>query len=777
MPLKSGHSRATVSENIAELIRSGRPRDQAVAIAYRKAGLSDAEGEALMTDALDALQSGIPAPDRRTLDLGTSDVHVAGPGNFRKGPPTAPKGLKTMATISTKKRNGLRPSQFALPAQRKYPIFDAAHVRNAAARLQQAKKAGKISPGDYARAKAAIARAARRFGIKSEFNASDSPRRLRVSATLGDGGSLHIRHLKDGSFSLEGVPIALGDDAKGEKPVWIELAKPGIFKGHPAGPFELNERVFSEILRNFETTQNRAIPIDFEHASEAAATAGDIPVVGAPAQGWITSLKIEAGRLYGLVEWGDRAREYIKSGAYKFFSPAIRFGTKDRVSGAPTGAKMTSGALTNIPFLDGLKPLAAKEATPEDAPIYIGFDSAWTGGENTTVGTFVVDLKAKAALAHAPSEYMPAIRATLCMNDLATCAECSDRLETLRDHLAACGGDHTRTHEGIDLSSKLLPLRALVGAAPGASWDQVLDTIQDLIDAAIDRHEMDMHGQLDGASMYDDGGDGTGAGGYGMGDDADGDDADGKPGKSGLFADDNGDDDGDDGDDDDAGGTAMRDNPNGESAMDLKELSTDLANKTVALKDAESKLAAETTAHVETSVKLKDAEVKLADASLSLKETTAKLESAETELKTLRDWKAGEEKKAFDGRIDEAFATYKDALKLSDKDRADMALVLTHNPARFEEKYPKIAPDQRHLMRDLTAGAGKTASSATIPGDPTPTEANQIAAGAVPIDAAMAAKILAKQRGIPLAEAQVIVMSHKPAAGGFTLPTEARNNR
>lgn len=38
MPLKSGKSKAAINYNIRELIRSGRPVKQAVAISYNKAG-------------------------------------------------------------------------------------------------------------------------------------------------------------------------------------------------------------------------------------------------------------------------------------------------------------------------------------------------------------------------------------------------------------------------------------------------------------------------------------------------------------------------------------------------------------------------------------------------------------------------------------------------------------------------------------------------------------------------------------------------------------------
>lgn len=45
MPLKKGKSKEVISENIAELIRSGYPRDQAVAIAYKQAGKSRGGGK------------------------------------------------------------------------------------------------------------------------------------------------------------------------------------------------------------------------------------------------------------------------------------------------------------------------------------------------------------------------------------------------------------------------------------------------------------------------------------------------------------------------------------------------------------------------------------------------------------------------------------------------------------------------------------------------------------------------------------------------------------
>lgn len=50
-----------------------------------------------------------------------------------------------MAELTTKQRNKLPKKDFALPAERKYPINDKAHAQNAKARATQQENKGNIS--------------------------------------------------------------------------------------------------------------------------------------------------------------------------------------------------------------------------------------------------------------------------------------------------------------------------------------------------------------------------------------------------------------------------------------------------------------------------------------------------------------------------------------------------------------------------------------------------------------------------------------------------------
>jgi hypothetical protein len=56
-----------------------------------------------------------------------------------------------MAELTTKKRNAEPKSDFGLPEERKYPMPDKSHARNAKARATQQQEAGNLSAADEKR--------------------------------------------------------------------------------------------------------------------------------------------------------------------------------------------------------------------------------------------------------------------------------------------------------------------------------------------------------------------------------------------------------------------------------------------------------------------------------------------------------------------------------------------------------------------------------------------------------------------------------------------------
>ena len=400
----------------------------------------------------------------RKLDLGVGDVHQDAPIGAAK--------KRTMKPIKAAKRNALPGSAFALPSTRQYPVNDAAHAKNAMARLEQNKR--RLTPSQYALAKRNILKAYKKFGIEHGPEKAAASGSTRAHIRAGNL-SIHVRHMSDepeadGSTWLLAESLELADGASGPAddalPVWNQLAKIGQWAGHPSGRFQITAKEIGEIVRNFRATENRKIPIDFEHASEADPTEGSIPTDGAPAQGWIIDLQDrgDAG-LWGLVEWLPKAREYVRSKQYRFFSPAIRFNSRDRVTAANIGARMTSGALTNNPFLDGMAEMAASDK------------------ESTVLA---------AAYAHPPDVYMPKMRAALGMDVTATARSCMDRLLSLEEHFGKIG--EVGMSEGVDLAQYMPAMRDMISAPIGCCWDEVFDVVKHLIQAAIGEHEIEEHG-------------------------------------------------------------------------------------------------------------------------------------------------------------------------------------------------------------------------------------------------------------------------------------------
>jgi hypothetical protein len=70
-----------------------------------------------------------------------------------------------MAELSTKKKNRLPRTSFAFPKERKEPLTDAAHVRNAVARFDQVEG---VTNEERDSAWRRIRRAARKYGVHIE---------------------------------------------------------------------------------------------------------------------------------------------------------------------------------------------------------------------------------------------------------------------------------------------------------------------------------------------------------------------------------------------------------------------------------------------------------------------------------------------------------------------------------------------------------------------------------------------------------------------------------
>jgi Mu-like prophage I protein len=141
--------------------------------------------------------------------------------------------------------------------------------------------------------------------------------------------------------------------------------------------FAISPQDLRDMVENFDKRKNEMLVIDYEHASEQPAIARGGPV---PAAGWIHELFIDHGAstvsarngnhaevLKALVEWTPEANGLIEAGKYRFFSPSIDWGARDKETGKPQGATLTSGALTNHPFLEELPPLMLTDLTAASA--------------------------------------------------------------------------------------------------------------------------------------------------------------------------------------------------------------------------------------------------------------------------------------------------------------------------------------------------------------------------------------------------------------------------
>lgn len=114
--------------------------------------------------------------------------------------------------------------------------------------------------------------------------------------------------------------------------------------------WRMNSTIAARVIAAFSTQQPAVI--DYEHQTLHTAKNGQ----PAPAAGWIHALRwIEGKGLHALAELTERAKEQIKKGEYRYFSPVIQYSNK---TGEVT--RLLMGALTNNPAIHGMAAIKAE---------------------------------------------------------------------------------------------------------------------------------------------------------------------------------------------------------------------------------------------------------------------------------------------------------------------------------------------------------------------------------------------------------------------------------
>ena len=123
-------------------------------------------------------------------------------------------------------------------------------------------------------------------------------------------------------------------------------------EGEP--PAYVDEESIASVIAHFRRRGNDMV-IDYEHQT--------LKDVQAPAAGWIKRL-VDRGKggLWAVVEWTERAKQYLKDKEYRYFSPVFWVTS---VKEGRKVARIESVALTNLPKINQLRPIVAKLSREE----------------------------------------------------------------------------------------------------------------------------------------------------------------------------------------------------------------------------------------------------------------------------------------------------------------------------------------------------------------------------------------------------------------------------
>ena len=218
-----------------------------------------------------------------------------------------------MKELTTKKRNRLKKSTFALPGQRKYPINDLNHARNALARSSGKPEEATVKSAVY-----------KKYPSLKNAGMSDKLITIFLADQLGIDPAKWYKALSSGVIH-----------SRKYNGVWD--SDPLIYRCELGeGEIEIHQNFLEAIYNNFRRNANETIPfIDIDHQ------------VGISA-GPILDCKLQDGSLWIKPDWNEVGKKAVGDKEYMYLSLGIE-SHKDSRTGNWIFPVMTTASLTNIP--------------------------------------------------------------------------------------------------------------------------------------------------------------------------------------------------------------------------------------------------------------------------------------------------------------------------------------------------------------------------------------------------------------------------------------------
>ena len=223
---------------------------------------------------------------------------------------------------------------------RSYPIEEPEDVHNAAQSI------GRAGEDNYSaeELKARIIAIAKRKGKEFEARLPEAWRTVkgadeapRIAILIGAAAGMAVN-------GLHRIPVAIVTRA--------------IFKGKQK--YSVTAADVRDIVANFRKRQTDVI-VDYEHSTLAA---GGTPT---PSAGWLKAVDDgpdKDGVLWGWAEYTESGARAVAAKDYKYVSPVIEWGKRDKATGEAQGATVTSIALVKQPLFESLPelPLVASDS-------------------------------------------------------------------------------------------------------------------------------------------------------------------------------------------------------------------------------------------------------------------------------------------------------------------------------------------------------------------------------------------------------------------------------